>query len=96
MAVLVNANSYSAAELFAATLSEYDWATVVGEATTGKGRSQVTVDLFDGSAVHISTNAYLTPNRVDLSAVGGIVPDVEVELETQKDEQLAAAIKILS
>ena len=36
MAVLVNESSYSAAELFAAALSEYDWAVVVGEATTGK------------------------------------------------------------
>lgn len=96
MAVLVNADSYSAAELFAATLSEYGWAATVGEATTGKGRSQITISLADGSAVHISTNAYLTPNRVDLSEVGGIVPDYEVALSTEGDTQLETAIKILS
>ena len=39
MAVLVNENSYSAAEFFAAALQEYDWATIVGEHTTGKARS---------------------------------------------------------
>ena len=96
MAVLVNADSYSAAELFAATLSEYDWAVTVGEATTGKGRSQITISLADGSAVHISTNAYLTPDRVDLSEVGGIVPDYEVANSAEADEQLETATKILS
>ena len=96
MAVLVNADSYSAAELFAATLSEYDWAVTVGEATTGKGRSQITISLADGSAVHISTNAYLTPDRVDLSATGGIVPDYEVANSAEADEQLETATKILS
>ena len=96
MAVLVNADSYSAAELFAATLSEYDWAVTVGESTTGKGRSQITISLADGSAVHISTNAYLTPDRVDLSETGGIVPDYEVANSAEADEQLETATKILS
>jgi hypothetical protein len=36
MTVLVNENTYSAAEYFAAALQEYNWATVVGAATTGK------------------------------------------------------------
>lgn len=96
MAVLVNSNSYSAAELFAATLREYDWCSTVGEATTGKARSQITISLSDGSAVHLSTNAYLTPNRVDLSETGGIVPDYEVELSSDGDSQLEKAIEILS
>ncbi|MCD7755622.1 MAG: S41 family peptidase, partial [Firmicutes bacterium] len=42
MAVLVNGDSYSAAEFFAAALSEYDWAIVVGEQTCGKGYFQNT------------------------------------------------------
>ena len=87
MAVLVNANSYSAAEFFAAALSEYHWATVVGAHTTGKGRSQVTVPLSDGSAVHISHYTYLTPNRVDLSKVGGIAPDKEASLTDDEQTQ---------
>ena len=36
MAVLINGNTYSAAEFFAAALSEYEWATLVGEPTVGK------------------------------------------------------------
>lgn len=95
MAVLVNAGSYSAAEYFAAVLREYDAAVVVGEATTGKGRSQINVPLLDGSAVHVSSKRYLTPARVDLSETGGIVPDVELELG-ENDAQLAAAVELFS
>lgn len=109
MAVIVNGNSYSAAEFFAAALREYGWATVVGEPTTGKSRSQVTVELSDGSAVHISKYSYLTPNRVDLFAAGGLTPDVEAVLsekdyeqyvtgwlEPADDPQVQAAIEALS
>lgn len=97
MAVLVNENSYSAAEFFAAALQEYDWATIVGAHTTGKARSQVTIELSNGGAVHISTNKYLTPQRIDLAEVGGIKPDIEVQnTETEPKAQLNAAIKALS
>lgn len=108
MAVLVNGDSYSAAEFFAAALSEYDWAEVVGENTTGKGRAQITIPLSDGSAVHISSSAYLTPKRVDLSQVGGITPDYVVPLseenralfalgalDTALDDQLNTALDIV-
>lgn len=92
MAVLVNAESYSAAEFFAAALREYEWAVVVGQATTGKGRSQVTYALADGSAVHISKYAYLTPARVDLSEAGGLVPDRSAELTEEQQLLLAAGL----
>ncbi|MGI6028811.1 MAG: S41 family peptidase [Candidatus Heteroscillospira sp.] len=104
MAVLINSESYSAAELFAAQLSEYGAAVTVGEATTGKGRSQISYTLFDGSAAHISHEAYLTSQRRDLAQEGGIVPDLPVEisqeeknslyyglLEPENDSQLQAA-----
>lgn len=95
MAVLVNASSYSAAEYFAAVLHEYGAASTVGEATTGKGRSQINVVLVDGSAVHISSRRYLTPGRVDLSEQGGIVPDIALELD-ENDNQLQAAMELFS
>jgi carboxyl-terminal processing protease len=95
MTVLVNKNTYSAAEYFAAALQEYNWATVVGEATTGKGRSQTTIEMSDGSAVHISSRTYLTPKRVDLSEKGGITPDVVLEnADPEIDDQLTKAIDI--
>lgn len=93
MAVLVNENSYSAAEFFAAALREYDAAAVVGMPTTGKNRSQSNWILADGSAVHISSKCYLTPNRVDLTQQGGLAPDVVVEYG-ENDPQLAAALEL--
>ena len=106
MAVIVNRDSYSAAEYFAAALREYDWALVVGEHTTGKARSQITVELPDGSAVHISKYTYLTPHRQDLYEAGGVMPDVAAELaeeertaydtgwlEPEDDPQVQAALQ---
>ena len=87
MAVLVNAESYSAAEFFAAALQEYNWATIVGEQTTGKGYAQITVGLRDGSAIHISSMEYFTPSGKSLANVG-ITPDVEVPLDDDKFVEL--------
>lgn len=88
MAVLVNGDSYSAAEFFAAALQEYDWATVVGEQTVGKSNFQYTLRLKDGSAVALSTGHYFTPNGVNLTEAGGLTPDVVSEV----DEDTAAKI----
>lgn len=60
MAVLVNADTYSAAEFFAAELQEQGAAVIVGEPTSGKGYSQQTFPLPHGGAVAISTGAYFT------------------------------------
>jgi carboxyl-terminal processing protease len=75
MVVLVNSGSYSEAEIFAAVIQEYDWGLLMGEPTTGRTRIQSTVVLEDGSAIRLSTKAFLTPNRVDLCQSGGVVPD---------------------
>ena len=83
MAVLVNQDSYSAAEFFAAALSEYDWAVTVGEQTVGKGYYQITTPLTDGSAVNLSMGKYFTPNGVSLADVGGLTPDVTVEIDDE-------------
>lgn len=76
MCVLVNAETFGEAEVCAAVLQEYQWATVLGEATTGKTRTQETIPLEDGSALRLSTVTYLTGNRTDISAKGGVVPDL--------------------
>lgn len=82
MAVLVNSESYSAAEFFAAAMREYEAAFVVGEQTTGKGYFQQTYKLLDGSAVGLSVGRYFTPNGVCLADVG-ITPDIEVEISEE-------------
>ncbi len=76
MCVLVNAETFGEAEVCAAVLQEYQWATVLGEATTGKTRTQETIPLEDGSALRLSTGTYLTGNRTDISDKGGVVPDL--------------------
>ena len=79
-AVLVNRYSFSAAEYFSATLMEYGYAVVVGEQTTGKDRSQITVTLPGGGALHISSAKFLTRNRVSLYDAGGLTPDHQIAL----------------
>lgn len=107
MAVLVNGDSYSAAEFFAAALREYEAAGVVGEKTCGKGYFQNTYRLNDGSAVGLSVGKYFTPKGVSLAGVG-ITPDMEVtvdeetaeaiyygRLEPEDDPQIQAALALL-
>ena len=89
MAVLVNGNSYSAAEFFAAALEEYEAAMILGEKTSGKGFYQITYQLSDGSAVAISSGRYYTPKGVSLEGVG-LTP--KGEYYVQVDEATANAI----
>lgn len=108
MVVLVNKDSYSAAEFFAVALQEYGAASVVGEQTSGKGYFQQTFQLDDGSAVALSTGKYFTPKGISLEGVG-ITPDVEVtvdeetywqiyynQLPPEEDPQIQAALEQLS
>ena len=74
--VLINGETYAEAEVFAAAMQEYQWATLFGETTTGSTRDQETIELSDGSAIRLSTKSYLTPNHVDISVKGGVVPDM--------------------
>ena len=109
MAVLINGDSYSAAEFFAAALSEYGYAVIVGEPTTGKGYYQQTYELGDGSAVGLSVGKYFTPNGRSLAEEGGLVPDVVVSvdeetaqgiyagtLEPEADPQIQAAVEAMN
>lgn len=107
MAVLINGDSYSAAEFFAAALSEYGVTKLVGQPTTGKGHFQTSFKLSDGSAAVISIGRYCTPNGISLSDVG-LTPDVLVEVDEalyqqiyfgmvppEEDPQIQAAIAVL-
>ena len=73
--VLLNAETFGEAEVFAAVMKEYQWATLLGEATVGRTRTQETIALADGSAIRLSTGTYLTGNYTDISTNGGVVPD---------------------
>ncbi|MBP3634074.1 MAG: PDZ domain-containing protein [Oscillospiraceae bacterium] len=107
VAVLVNEDSYSAAEFFAAALQEYGVAQVVGTQTVGKGNFQYTLELGDGSAVSLSVGKYYTPKGVSMTDVG-VTPDILQDLSYddnlslyygnlshEDDEQLQAALQAL-
>lgn len=89
MAVLVNSYSYSAAEFFAAALSEYEAAVIVGEQTSGKGYFQNTYELGDGSAAGISVGKYYTPKGVSLAGKG-ITPDKVCPVDDKTAAQIQA------
>ncbi len=84
MAVLVNGETASAAELFACALRDYNKAFLVGEKTYGKGCAQTTYTLSDGSILVLTTSMYNPPSSENYDGVG-ITPDYEVKLT---DEQL--------
>lgn len=107
LAVLVNGDSYSAAEFLAAQLRESAGAVVAGTRTCGKGYSQMLYELYDGSAIGLSTARYYTGGGESLIGVG-LEPDPSVELTEEakakllvgelpyeEDLQLQAAIKAL-
>ena len=106
MVVLVNGYTASAAELFTAALRDYDYATVVGTTTFGKGTVISPHELSDGSVIYLSTELYYPPKSGNFERIG-ITPDEEVELNKdakskslyrltyEEDNQLQKAVEII-
>lgn len=105
IALLVNENTASAAELFAGALHDTYGATIYGERTFGKGVGQQTYELPSFTQLIVTTGKYFLPsgnwagngadNRI------GIEPDVIVkapdgpfELGSPQDEQLTTACRL--
>lgn len=103
MAVLVNENTASMAELFAAAIADYDKGDLVGTTTYGKGVLQTLYPLDDGSAVRITTAYFDPPASENFDGVG-LTPDYEVSLGRDQlatmgnidgDDQLTKAVSVL-
>lgn len=102
--VLVNENTASSSEIFAAALKENNKAKIIGTKTYGKGVIQESITLSDGSGIKITTEEYYTPNRNKINKIG-ITPDIKVDLEEKtkniteisrdQDTQLKKAIETL-
>ncbi len=101
--VLINGNSASAAELFAASLRDFNDAKLVGTTSFGKGIMQVTTPLEDGGGLTLTVATYQTTRSECYHGVG-LVPDAEVEaapdtdisaIDPDTDPQLAKAIELL-
>lgn len=107
--VLTNEYTASAAELFTATMRDYNFAEIVGDTTYGKGCMQNTIDLgrygMEG-ALKVTTAMYFSKSHT-VYHDKGIVPDHEIALSEEaleynffllpeeKDNQLLKAIEVL-
>lgn len=104
LAVLINGESASAAEILAGAVKDYQYGTLIGTTTFGKGIVQTIFPLEDGDAVKLTTAKYFTPKGNYIHGVG-IEPDIELEYEyldkeaTSYDEaydnQIQKAIEVL-
>lgn len=100
MVLLVNHDSASASEIFAAALQERAAVPVVGATTAGcvaVGKFQT---LADGSAIEYAVDRVSTPVQHRVLNGAGVAPDVPVamsldDLASGKDPQLAAAVSVL-
>ena len=95
IAVLVDGATASASEIFAGALQDRSRGQLVGEKTYGKGSVQLVYDLSDGSSVHVTVARWLTPNGHEINGVG-LVPDVAVAHDDNRDAPLEEAIRLLS
>jgi carboxyl-terminal processing protease len=97
MIVIVDGDTASAGELFAASLRDFGKAELVGSQTYGKGVMQLTTEFDDGGAVVLTVAEYKTVNSECYDGVG-LTPDyiVEDDKDTTYDEQLGTAIEVIS
>jgi carboxyl-terminal processing protease len=94
VAVVVNRDSASAAEIVAACLQDHDRAAVVGERTFGKGTVQQLVPLGNNSLLKLTWASFWRPNGVNLhrmmdapeDGTWGVVPDDGLELRLSDEE----------
>ncbi|WP_182911250.1 S41 family peptidase [Pseudoalteromonas gelatinilytica] len=78
IAVLINENSASAAEILAAALRDNQRAVLIGETSFGKGSVQSLIPLGNGNtALKLTTARYYTPSGQSIDGKG-ITPDVSI------------------
>ena len=100
LAVLINGESASASEILAGAVKDYQYGTLIGTTTFGKGIVQKVFGITDGSAVKLTISHYYTPNGNDIHGVG-IEPDETLDLDVDQylkngtDNQLERATEIL-
>lgn len=94
--VLINEYSASASEILVGALMDNNKAISVGKKSYGKGVIQTVLELNDGSVLKLTISEYYTPNESKINEIG-ITPTHEVEMndETEEDEQLNKAIELL-
>ncbi len=100
IAILIDGQSASAAEILAGVLQGYGKATLFGQTSYGKGTVQQIHTLSDGSGLRLTCALYELPDGRRIAEQGGITPDVAVEqgalpgwaLEHEQDAVLQKAL----
>lgn len=92
LAVLVNGETASAAELLTANIQDAATGAIIGAKTYGKGVMQTIFTLPSGAGVVFTTGKYFSRGYQDVDANGGVTPDIYVEDESK---QLDRAIEWL-
>ena len=87
VAVLINAETASAAEIVTGALKDTGRAVIVGERSFGKGSVQSIFKLKNGEGLRLTTAHYFTPSGVSIHEKG-IAPQVEVVMSLAEDEKL--------
>ena len=88
VSVIVDRNTYGAAEIFASDISEFKKGLLVGEKTAGYGTKDEAVPLSDGSAMLIPVADYLTLSGKSFDGTG-IGVDISKPLDDSQQELLA-------
>jgi carboxyl-terminal processing protease len=103
VAVLVNRDTASSAEIVTGALQDRGRATVVGTHTFGKGVFQEVTPLSNGGALDITVGEYFTPNGHNLGGGGikegaGITPNVPVSAQptATTDPALEAGLRVVA
>jgi carboxyl-terminal processing protease len=98
LAVLIDRNTASAAEILAAALADVGGATVVGTRSFGKGVFQEEQALSNGGALKLTIGEYFTAEGVNLARSHGIHPDVFARNDpaTKVDEGAQRALGVLA
>ncbi len=78
LAVLINGNTASGAELLSGTIQDTGVGKLFGEQSFGKGTVQTTLALRNGGAIKVTIGKYYTAKKQDV-AKNHINPDFEVE-----------------
>lgn len=95
LAVLVNQNTASAAELVAGAIQDRERGILVGQTTYGKGTVQQIFRLSDDSSIHITSAEWLTPNRNHLDGIGLQPNIIMIPDANGRDVEIGEAIRAL-
>ena len=78
IAILIDRNSASAAEIFSGTLQAQKRATIIGEKSFGKGTVQTLFPLGTDEAIKLTISEYLLSNGKSIHGIG-IIPDIKIK-----------------